>query len=397
MVPDPHESCLCGSGRPFGSCCAERFCSELSAWLRVHRTEERLARRIVAYGRRTWGPELFNGALSAFFMSRTSSQSVYSTTPAFVRWCPFTWVPDWRAELEHQECPIPKDWPTASLGVTWLASESPRVSDFEQSFVITTARSPHSLLLIESIIPGWSLVVRDLLTGRRFRVVEPEISREVRPEEILFSAVLTLDGVSTLLGCASHTIPSDLRVMARETRECHAKGAWLTRAQLLEITHELSSEYREACDCDSVNELETYGEEPERLLLRWSVSAPFVEIFERVRSLSVWYGDDEAIHDETGPDGVPRLLMSWYEPPPPPNPEDRDALAFLYLDDGRLAAHVATRAIAERLMGEITARLGAAATLVETRPSLPVRIPTLSDSFPPPPRIARHTPDAAGR
>jgi len=39
-----------------------------------------------------------------------------------------------------------------------------------------------------------------------------------------------------------------------------------------------------------------------------------------------------------------------------------------------LAADVATRAIAERLKGEISARLGSAATLVETRSSLPVRI-----------------------
>jgi len=97
-------------------------------------------------------------------------------------------------------------------------------------------------------------------------------------------------------------------------------------------------------------------------------------MFERLRSLSEWYGDEEAIHDETGPDGVPRLSMSWYEPPPPPEPDGRRALGYLYLDDGRLAAHVATRGMAERLVGEITARLAPAATLVETRPSLPIRI-----------------------
>jgi hypothetical protein len=37
--------------------------------------------------------------------------------------------------------------------------------------------------------------------------------------------------------------------------------------------------------------------------------------------------------------------------------------------DGRLAVHVATRDIGERLMGEISARLGSAATLVETHPA----------------------------
>jgi len=83
-----------------------------------------------------------------------------------------------------------------------------------------------------------------------------------------------------------------------------------------------------------------------------------------------------------GPDGVPRLLMSWCEPPSPPQPEDRKALGSLYLDDGRLAADVATRAIAERLMGEISSRLGSAATLVETRSSLQVRIHSRSDSLP---------------
>jgi hypothetical protein len=211
--------------------------------------------------------------------------------------------------------------------------------------------------------------------------VEPKMSQDVRSEQILFSAVLTMDGVSTLLGCASHAVPSDLRVMAGQIRECHAEGAWLRRAELLDITPEVCSEYREACDCDTVIELETYGDGPERLLLRWNVSASFGEMFERLRSLSVWYGEEEGIDDETGPDGVPRLLMSWYEQPPPPHPEDRKALGFLYLDDGRLAADVATRAIAERLIGEIRARLGSAATLAETRLSVPVRIRSRSDSL----------------
>jgi hypothetical protein len=67
----------------------------------------------------------------------------------------------------------------------------------------------------------------------------------------------------------------------------------------------------------------------------------------------------------------------------------------LYLDDGRLAADVATRAIAERLMGEINARLGSAATLVETRPSVPVRIDSSqSDSLPLLSRLAPETRDS---
>jgi hypothetical protein len=384
--PLARRPCPCGSGRTLVSCCGALRASELAAWERVQQAEDRLMPQIVESARKTWGLDLFTEALRLFLMSRTSAESNRSALPAFERWFALVWVPDCCDPLHDDGYHVPEGWPTTSLGVTWLASGSSTVGEFEQTLIVTAARSPHSLLLIESVIPGWSLVVRDLLTGRRFRVVEPEISEDVRSEQILFSAILTIDGVSTLLGCGSHAVPSNLRVMAGQMREYHVEGAWLTRAALLDITTQVCSEYRDACDGETVIELETYGEAPEPLLLRWNVSSPFGEMFERLRSLSVWYGEEEAIDDETGPDGVPRLLMSWYEPPPPPEPKDRRALGFLYLDVGRLAADVATRAIADRLMGEISARLGSAATLVETRPSLPVRIHSRSESLPTLPR-----------
>jgi hypothetical protein len=395
--PLAQEPCPCSSKQPFASCCADRYLAELSAWLRRRQAEYHLVPQILEYERRTWGLELRDEAIGLFYVSQTSSESEYSAAPAFMRWFPFTWVPGRGAELENGACEIPATWPTASLGVTWLASASSSVSDFEETFIVTAARSPYSLLLIESVVPGWSLAVKDLLTGRRFRIVDPEISQCVSLEQILFSAVLTIDGLSTLFGCACHAVPSDLRLMASAMREYHAEGAWLTTERLLDITPEISSEYRGACDCDTAVEYETYGDALGPRLLRWSVSAPFSEMFERLRSLSVWHGSEQAIEDETGPDGVLRLVISWYAPPPPPEPEDRKALGFLYLDDGRLAAHVATRALGERLVGEISARLGSAATLVETRPSIRIRIHSRPDELPPFLRVDPETRDGKGR
>ena len=220
LVPERDESCVCGSGRRFGSCCAGRFWPDLSAWLRAERAEERLARSVVEYSRRTWGRELFDEALSAFFMSRTSSQSVYSATPAFVRWCPFTWVPDWRDDLEHDACPIPERRPTASLGVTWLASASSRVSVFEETFVVTAARSPHTLLLVESVIPGWSLIVRDLLTGRRFRVVEPKMAAFA---ESLFRKWTEVFGLFSELNSGRFSCRCSWTSLAAPARNGHSK------------------------------------------------------------------------------------------------------------------------------------------------------------------------------
>lgn len=72
----------------------------------------------------------------------------------------------------------------------------------------------------------------------------------------------------------------------------------------------------------------------------------------------------------------PRLSLSWYEPPPPPEPAYRRALGYLYLDEGRLAAYVATRTLADRVIREVHARLGSAATLVESRLCRPTHLPS---------------------
>jgi hypothetical protein len=365
------DQCLCGSGRSFASCCADRHASDLSAWRRVRRIDEAVTPRIIEYLREIGGPPLWRHALHSFFLGCTSPESVRCAMPSFIRWCPLTWVPDWRDEVEDAGPTIPEGWPSAPLGVTWLASASPCISSDEQTFILTAAESPFSVLLVESVVPGWSLVVRDLLTGRKFRVVEPQISARALCEDILFSAVLTIDGVSTLLGCGSLCIPSDWRVQIGQTREVHAHGAWLTRTDLLEIAPNLCLEYREACDDDRVVELNACGHPRELLLLRWAVSLSVAQMFERLRSLAVWRDEDEAIHDETGPDGEAHLCLSWYEQPPPPEADDRHALGYLYLGEGRLAAHVASRPLSERLMQEIGTRLGSAATHVETRPTMP--------------------------
>lgn len=365
------ESCLCGSGRSFASCCADRHASELQAWRRVRRIDEAVTPRIIEYLREIGGPPLWQGGLRRFFFGRTTPAGVRSAMPTFVRWCPLTWLPDWRDEVEDASEEVPEGWPNAPVGVTWLASTPPGVDTYEQTFILTAARSPYSFLLVESVVPGWSLVVRDLLTGCQFRVVEPEISKRVQCEDMLFSAVLTMDGISTLLGCASHSIPSDWRTLIGEIREVEADGAWLTRSELLEIAPDLNFEYQAALEDDRVVELDAGGHPRELLLLRWTVSLSVAEMFDRLRSLSVWCGEDEAVDDETGPDGMPRLRVSWYEQPAPPEPDSRHALGYLYLDQGRLAAHVASQAMAERVMQEIGMRLGSAATHLETRSTMP--------------------------
>lgn len=359
------------------------FATEVDAWRQARDAEHRLLPQIVRYAQSTWGDTIFRVASHLFLVGRHSPDSARSVSSVFRPWFAFSWVPDWRDGYQEGEGEIdmPEGWPTASLGVSWLASEAPTLSHFERTFIVTAAESPYSMLLVETVTSGWYVVVRDLLTGRRFRVVDPEISERARPDDILFSAILTLHGVSTFLGLAAYSLPSASRVEIRMFRQVHSDARrvysddpWLTRAELIDVGPDLCNEYREGFDGDGVLELDAGGDVREPILLRWTLAAPFGDAYERLRPLSVYDREKEAIDMGSWPEGEPSALITWYHRPPSPSEDDWKMIGFLYLDEGRLAADVPTRALADRLVGEVAARLGATATLIETRSNLPVRV-----------------------
>jgi hypothetical protein len=364
------DSCLCGSGRLFSACCASASLADIAAWQRARETERRLVRRISEFAISAWGLDMLRAAVHEFSIGRHSADSLQSTLPMFDPWFTFTWIPN------HQDdyMPVPENWPTVPLALAWLASGSAAVSDFDRAFIMMAADSPYTCLLVETVRPGWSLTARDLMTGRRFRLVDPEISGRARPEDIVFSAVLTLGSASTLVGAAADAIPSDCRFELRETRLAVTGAPWLMRAELMGMEWEVRDVYREALDRRPASELYRGGDASEPLHLSWTVAAPYVEMIDRLRPLTVCFGDEEAIDDEDGPEGDPHMLMTWYERGPSADPDDWQMIGYLYLEEGHLAADVPTPALAARLVAEVTARVGAAATLVDTRPCLPTRV-----------------------
>ena len=98
---------------------------------------------------------------------------------------------------------------------------------------MTASESPCSLFLVEHVRPRWDLTVTDVMTGRTFRVIDPEVSTLIRPDEILVSAVLTLDGVSTLLGTGNCALPLGVQRKAADICDAYHGQRWMSRAELL--------------------------------------------------------------------------------------------------------------------------------------------------------------------
>jgi hypothetical protein len=362
--------CLCGSGRAFAGCCATRVAPSLAAWTRRQEAERRLARSIIEHVLGRWGPDLCSYALGQFCL-RLGSPSLTLALPVFDRWFAFTWL----ANHEDPDDLVPADWPSASLGVTWLASELPDVDRFDREMVVRAQDSPYSAFQVEGRHPGWALSLRDLLSGRRLLVVDPEISARARLDDILFTAVLTFDGVTTLLGPAPFALPSDVRFDIMELRR-GTTGEWMTRAELTDwdMTSDICDHYIESCDRGAAFTLDASGDAREPFHLRWALSTSFEDTIERLRPLSVCYETEEAVDLDNGPDGDLHALISWYERGPLLDSDDWRMLGFLWLDGNGLAADVASKRNADRLIAEVAGRLGSAATLVDIRPSAAVQV-----------------------
>jgi hypothetical protein len=219
---------------------------------------------------------------------------------------------------------------------------------------------------VESATPGWRLAVRDLLTGRHVVLVDSEISTRVQPGTILVSAVLTIDGVSTLLGPAPYALPSEWRVEAIEIRDAYVGPEWMAREDLEAADAEISTTYLKACYDDAPSRVLDRGTDArEPWLLRWRITTRFAETVDRLRALAEV--DEGHIRLSHGPDGAPHGFFMWSRFGPSGDPDVHELLGYVYLEDGRMTADVPSRRLARTLAAEVASRLGSGAALAEAR------------------------------
>ena len=123
--PGANESCLCGSGRPFGACCADAYAVTTAACQRAREATRRLIERIADHALGRWGATLLTGAIDQFLAGCQERDMRHRWNP-FYRWFAYTWIANW----DDPEGDTPRDWPAAPLGIVWLESHPDEVSDY---------------------------------------------------------------------------------------------------------------------------------------------------------------------------------------------------------------------------------------------------------------------------
>src|SRR6185437_5864032 len=189
--PGRNDPCPCGSGRKFKHCCLKLADAEDVAMVHLRTAEGVLVPALFAYAADQFGDEFFTAAWEEFFVWNSVPEAVadspeFGTTfdPFFV----FSFVPDPASDS------LPAGWPSEPLALHFLHQEVESCPDFHREFVEQACKSPASFFAVEASEAGRSIDLRDILTGRRFRVLEQSASRTLRTGDVTFTRVLTVSG-----------------------------------------------------------------------------------------------------------------------------------------------------------------------------------------------------------
>ena len=246
----------------------------------------------------------------------------------FVPWLTTMFVPESTEYDEDEEREVARreasdaPWPTEPVALHWLASEAPTLDLFDRQWIAAVCRSPMSAFVVEDVVPGRSVDLKDILTGKRFRVLEQSASQTFQRHDVTFSRIVTLGGVCVMFGTTPWVIRAEWHAPIIDFRERTRQGGLMTRADLEDWEIEIRELYLDIV-AKILNpvlpELQnTDGDPIELTILTFSVDGTVAEVAERLASLARLPGDpasddvQDVEHDDTGV--MTSAVISWKKP-----------------------------------------------------------------------------------
>ena len=248
------------------------------------------------------------------------------------------------------------------------------LSTFEARFLAAAEASSPSFHVVAAVAPAESMDLEDVMTGSTCRVLESTASRTIRRGEIIYARVVTLDGVSIMVGCGSTALAPILRAdLADLRRSLSGRRARMDPKDLR--THEdvLRRWYLLAADQAHNPPLpkvqNTDGDPLEPTTLTFTLSCTPAEAFAALRSLDANGSDADILSDaQLDADGAIRTFsLGWAKRSNRRQAaSDNTILGHLEVDGRTLTGNVNSRRRATRLRREIAKRLAGRARLDKT-------------------------------
>ena len=285
------------------------------------------------------------------------------SNPFFV----FSFVPD------EADDDLPDGWPTEPLALHFLRHEVESCPDFHREFIEQACKSHASFFVIEGTAAGRSIDLKDILTGRRFHVLEQSASRSFRAGDLTFTRVVSAGGACILIGAAPWIIPPSWHVRIIEFRDRLRPRRLLTRQDLFEYDIEIRDLYHQIVDALEHPKLpqlrNTDGDPIEMTTMTYELAVSTGEAVDRLRPLAT-IGDEVHIDGETvdSAGAITAATLSWIKAGNRKHKDwDNTILGNLRLNGSRLIVEVNSARRRTRVAKEIFKRLGSAAALIDTQ------------------------------
>jgi hypothetical protein len=273
---------------------------------------------------------------------------------------------------ESAEDELPAGWPTEPVALHFLHHEVESAPEFQYEFIEQACKSPASFFVVEAVAPGRSLDIKDLLTGRRFHVLEQSASQTLKVGDLTFTRVITAGGASILIGACAWVIPASWHIPIIEMREKFRPKGLLTREELQDYSFELRQAYHEIVDALMHPKIpvmqNTDGDPLELTTLTYALGVPAAVAVERLTPLAVLRGEAH-VTDETynATGALCSATLTWIKAGNRKMKDwDNTTLGTLRVNESQLIVEVNSDRRRRRIEKEIAKHLGSAATLVDT-------------------------------
>lgn len=134
---------------------------------------------------------------------------------AFSAWWLFSWLPDDQGAGDDK---FTSPAPDHAFAADYLKLHRATLTPLVQRVIERALKSPYSFYTVLSVESGHRLQLQEVYTQKRV-TVEADANTDRHVGDVLFSAVLSVDGVSVLLGCMPQALGASAQLRIEAHRE----------------------------------------------------------------------------------------------------------------------------------------------------------------------------------
>ncbi len=371
--PGRNDPCPCGSGKKFKNCCLEKsppVVVESAEFIRrkLRKTESDLTIRLMSYSVERFGEDILEYAWDEFALWNQVDLAEYDLPDLdsiFGLWYVFTWdIWNILEDMESDHDALKMNFLTVAM--LYQMEHPDDVDAFEKRYIEEMTRQPYSFFQVLDRDPGNTLTLRDLFLQETHVVMEKQASLEDIKGRIIFTRVITLDGVSLMVGAIPYVIGPQYQgelIDFRRDLEKENKGP-LTRDILMELDFDFREFFLEILQKASPNRIpqlqNTDGDPLVPVKLFYHLGCSPQTAFDRLKDLAVGISSEElligAVYDKKGT--LVSIQFPWMMKGNKQNPGwENTVLGHIEINKNRMTIQVNSKERADRIQKEIRRRL----------------------------------------